>query len=169
MDSFWFWVIYNCSGLNLILSQNENFENQVLPQIFHQKTIHILCIQLCNHEQHKKKSFFTYIFVLLDFSNNFNFDSIWKWVWNIFLKNNNFHYEGVKRGTFGYTLGIWEVKWHLNLLWNICRHLPQLCYIIIMVFLYCILTQYLIESPLPCNTHFLIFFANFTIFSKMSL
>ena len=82
----------------------------------------------------KRSHFFTYIFVLLDFSNNFNFDSIWKWVWNIFLKNNNFHYEGVKRGTFGYTLGIWEVKWHLNLLWNICRHLPQLCYIIIMIF-----------------------------------
>ena len=79
------------------------------------------------------------------------FDSLQKWVCNTFLKKKNFHHEGVKWGTFGHMLGVWEAKWHLNHLSNICRHLSQISYIKIMMFLYCNLTPYLNESCRKCK------------------
>ena len=66
---FYFESHSSCSILNLNLSQNENFENQLLPQIFHQKTSNILWTQSCKHHDadisNIKRIFFylpTYLF-----------------------------------------------------------------------------------------------------------
>ena len=65
---FYFESHSSCSILNLNLSQNENFENQLLPQIFHQKTSNILWTQSCKHHDGdisniKRNIFFTYLHI----------------------------------------------------------------------------------------------------------
>ena len=93
---FYFESHSSCSILNLNLSQNENFDNQLLPQIFHQKTSNILWTQSCKHI--KRNNFFTYLHIyfhmtLIQIQSKFC------------LKKIFFFTERVKSGLFGCILG----------------------------------------------------------------